>query len=126
MESAENLHERCLVYCVVPGIGSGGAYGEGKPHWKLARKLLAEFDLDPNTPVEVWRGDTLCFHSTPLSSWAGITVDEGENSACFRPWKPFSEAPHKARRGEVRLVFTRSSPVDRIARCLDPVSTPAS
>ena len=25
----------------------------GSPNGKLARKLLAEFDLDPNTPVEV-------------------------------------------------------------------------
>ena len=72
---------------------------KGSPNGKLARKLLAEFDLDPNTPVEVWRGDTLCFHSTPLSSWAGITVDEGENSACFRPWKPFSEAPPQGAAG---------------------------
>lgn len=55
----------------------------------LARKLLAEKKIDPNTPVEVRRDGTLCFHPKPVSWWAGIAVSEGARQAKFAKWAPF-------------------------------------
>ena len=57
----------------------------------LARKLLAEKRIDPNTPVEVLRDGTPCFYPKALSWWAGITVTEGAVQAYFAPWKDLRE-----------------------------------
>ena len=52
----------------------------GSPICTLARKL-AEAGHDPAEELHVYRGSTLCFLPRPLGLWAGLIVEEGDNTS---------------------------------------------
>lgn len=65
----------------------------GSPICALARKLV-EAGHDPTVALHVYRGGTLCFKPVPLAKWAGLVVEEGDNTrktarfARYRPPNP--------------------------------------
>lgn len=53
-----------------PALGLEAQMARGCPIGDLARKILDQTDTASETPVEVWRLETLCFRARPLSAWA--------------------------------------------------------
>ena len=51
----------------------------GSPVCALARRL-SEAEHDPASELHVYRGSVLCFLPRPLGLWAGLVVEEGDNS----------------------------------------------
>lgn len=51
----------------------------GSPICALARKLI-EAGHDPAAELHVYRGETLCFKPVPLAKWAGVVIEEGDNT----------------------------------------------
>jgi hypothetical protein len=63
-------------------------------------RLLLKAGHDPESPLEVWRGDVLCLRAQSVGQAAQLTVDESR--VRFARWKPFSTAaisPQIAREG---------------------------
>jgi len=56
------------------------ARGMAGPIGPLARKLINQGEANPFDWVEVWRGETLCFHKRALIHWASVHTSEGVNS----------------------------------------------
>jgi hypothetical protein len=57
------------------------------PVLALCRALI-EAGHDPSTPLEAWRGPTLCLRIGSIGEGARLTVDE-HNGTRFAKWKPF-------------------------------------
>jgi hypothetical protein len=54
----------------------------------LCRQLIAA-GCDPATPLEAWRGPTLCLRIGSLGAGARLTIDEHGDGIKFARWKPF-------------------------------------
>lgn len=63
------------------------------------RDLIAE-GHDPDTLVEVVRGETICFTPATLRFWAGRSVSESDYQSirftAFRPFRGFGTRPERS------------------------------
>jgi hypothetical protein len=57
----------------------------------LCRQLIAA-GIDPATPLEAWRGPTLCIRVASIGAGARLTVDEHGDGIKFARWKAFGSA----------------------------------
>jgi hypothetical protein len=64
--------------------------GRNAPVLALCRALL-EAGHDPATPLEAWRGATLCLRVRSIGEGAKLTVSEATNDGKprFAPYRPF-------------------------------------
>ena len=59
----------------------------GSPICDLARKLV-KAGYDPDTEIQIWRDDTLCFKPAPLRIWAKLrAVERDGRSVRFETWE---------------------------------------
>jgi hypothetical protein len=87
--------------------------GRNAPVLALCRALI-EAGHDPATPLEAYRGSTLCLRVRSIGEGAKLTVDESH--ACrFAPFRPFQDSPWSTR---------GRSPVDFESAPLIPRSAP--
>lgn len=61
----------------------------------LCRQLI-EAGVDPEEPVGVYRGTTLCFKPKPVSYWAGVSITEHETRGIqINPYQPLDSEVYK-------------------------------
>lgn len=74
--------------CATAGIAARGH----TPILTLCRRLI-EAGHDPRTPLEAWRGTTLCLRISNISAGSRLTVKERPFGPVFEHWMPFSTPP---------------------------------
>lgn len=98
METATN-HMRDIIRAELKGddraLACGFVVRTGSPLLALCRKLV-DADYDPSTPLEAYRGDTLCLRVRSIGEAAGLEIKGG--CRFVRARKPRTASPMRQNR----------------------------